>query len=68
MSSIASTADPYLPVEEKGKKIKVADWLNLMGKTRHITKPENKAILEAAEKEIARRFARLKAMHASDIL
>lgn len=58
------TYDP----EEKGKKIQLSDWLGMMGKTRHILKPENKAVYEAAEKEIARRYARLKAMHASDIL
>ncbi len=54
------TYDP----EEKGKRIPVAEWLKLMGKSRHLLKPEYKAELEALEAEIERRWRRLKALHA----
>ncbi|THB66898.1 MAG: pyruvate synthase, partial [Spirochaetaceae bacterium] len=52
------TYDP----EAKGKKVELEDWLKMMGKTKHLLKPENKEIVEAARKEVERRFKRLKAM------
>ncbi len=58
------TFDP----EAKGKKGTVTDWLGMMGKTRHLTKPENKPIIEEAELEIARRWTRLKAMNDNPVL
>jgi pyruvate ferredoxin oxidoreductase alpha subunit len=54
--------------EEKGKKVPVMDWLKLMGKTRHLTKPENADIVESFQREVDRRWARLRAMHASPLL
>ncbi len=54
--------------DAKNKKINLIDWFNMMGKTRHLAKPENKHLVEAAELEIARRWTRLKAMHNSPVL
>ncbi len=48
--------------EAKGKKIPVSDWLSTMGKTKHMSKPEYKQILDDFQKEVDRRFARIKAM------
>ncbi|MCL4558904.1 MAG: thiamine pyrophosphate-dependent enzyme [Deltaproteobacteria bacterium] len=58
------TYDP----EAKGKKVSVMEWLKLMGKTRHLTKPENKDIVDAFQKEVDRRWLRVKAMHESPYL
>ncbi|MGC8578862.1 MAG: thiamine pyrophosphate-dependent enzyme [bacterium] len=58
------TYDP----EAKGKKVPVIEWLKLMGKTKHLTKPENADIVEAFQKEVDRRWLRLKAMHESPYL
>lgn len=48
--------------EAKGKKVQMIEWLKMMGKTRHLTKPENKELLESIEKEVDRRWQRIKAM------
>jgi pyruvate ferredoxin oxidoreductase alpha subunit len=58
------TYDP----EAKGKKVSVMEWLKLMGKTKHLTKPENKDVVDAFQKEVDRRWLRLKAMHESPYL
>ena len=58
------TYDP----EAKGKKVSVMEWLKLMGKTRHLTKPENKDVVDAFQKEVDRRWLRIKAMHESPYL
>lgn len=52
----------------KTKKIPLVEWLGMMGKTRHLTKAENKHLVEAAEMEIQRRWTRLKAMNDSPVL
>jgi pyruvate ferredoxin oxidoreductase alpha subunit len=52
------TYDP----DELGRRIRVADWLKLMGKTRHLLKPEFEAELVEIEAEVDRRWRRLKAM------
>ncbi len=54
--------------EAKGKKVHVSEWLNSMGKTKHLLKPENKHILDEFERETERRFARIKAMSESPLL
>ncbi|PYI56290.1 thiamine pyrophosphate-dependent enzyme [Paenibacillus flagellatus] len=54
--------------EEKGKKVTVAEWLGSMGKTKHMTKPENAEALAAFEEEVERRWNRLKAKHESPYL
>jgi pyruvate ferredoxin oxidoreductase alpha subunit len=41
----------------------VSDWLNLMGKTRHLLSPENAPIVQGIQAETDRRWRRLKAMH-----
>lgn len=58
------TYDP----EKMGKKGPVSDWLNMMGKTKHLCDERNKAILDEFQKEIDRRWTRLKAMHESPVL
>ncbi|MCM3339521.1 thiamine pyrophosphate-dependent enzyme [Paenibacillus sp. MER TA 81-3] len=49
--------------EEKNKKIPLLDWLNMMGKTRHMAKPENADTLHRFEHEVERRWSALKAKH-----
>jgi pyruvate ferredoxin oxidoreductase alpha subunit len=39
-----------------------------MGKTRHLTKPENAEIVEGIQAETERRWRRLQAMHEHPIL
>lgn len=46
--------------EKVNKKIPVLDWLMMMGRTKHLGKEEYKGIVEAFQKEVDRRFARLK--------
>lgn len=58
------TYDP----EEKGKRIPVGDWLKMMGKTRHLNKPEHAEILQGFQDEIERRWRRLKARHENEFL
>ncbi|UCF31925.1 MAG: pyruvate synthase [bacterium] len=58
------TYDP----EEKGKKIPTFEWLKTMGKTRHLVKEENADIVEEFQKEVDRRWLRLKAMHNDPLL
>ena len=53
------TYDP----DASGRRIAVADWLKLMGKTRHLTTPANAEILQGIEDESDRRWKRIKAMH-----
>ncbi|VAX16419.1 Pyruvate:ferredoxin oxidoreductase, alpha subunit / Pyruvate:ferredoxin oxidoreductase, beta subunit, partial [hydrothermal vent metagenome] len=48
--------------EEKGKKIPVTKWLEYTGKTKHLLKEQNKDIVDKFQKEVDRRFARIKAM------
>lgn len=58
------TYDP----EAKNKKIPLADWLKYMGKTKHLLKEENKAILAEFEHEVEKRWNRLKAKHENPYL
>lgn len=46
---------------EPKNKIPVSDWFAMMGRTRHLTKPEYSKVTESIQQEIDRRFARLKA-------
>src|SRR5690606_26695691 len=61
------TTITYNP-EEKGKRIPVSEWLKLMGKTRHLLRPENKDLLEEFAREVERRWQRLKARHEHPLL
>jgi pyruvate ferredoxin oxidoreductase alpha subunit len=58
------TYDP----EAVGRRIKLGEYLGMMGKTRHLLSEENKPILEAGEIEVERRWLRLKAMHEHPLL
>ncbi len=49
-----------------GRRRPVADWLGLMGKTRHLLGPDNAERLESIEKEVDRRWRRLKLMHGQE--
>lgn len=48
--------------EKTGKKIPVADWLSMMGRTRHLVKPQYRGVVEKIQKEVDRRWDRLKAL------
>ncbi len=54
--------------EEKGRKVPVREWLEMMGKSKHLLKPENVELLEEFQHEIDRRWNRLKAMAEHPIL
>ena len=58
------TYDPELV----GRRVPVSSWLRLMGKTRHLCRPENAQLLEKIDGEIERRWQRLKAMHEHPLL
>jgi pyruvate ferredoxin oxidoreductase alpha subunit len=58
------TYDP----EPLGRRIPVAAWLKLMGKTKHLCTAENAAVLASIETEVERRWQRLKAMDESPLL
>ncbi|MBT3627372.1 MAG: pyruvate synthase [Rhodospirillaceae bacterium] len=49
-----------------GRRRPVADWLGLMGKTKHLLGRDNSERLEAIESEVDRRWQRLKIMHAHE--
>ncbi|HLT57948.1 MAG TPA: thiamine pyrophosphate-dependent enzyme [Limnochordales bacterium] len=61
------TTITYNP-EDRGKRIPVEEWLKMMGKTRHLLRPENKAVLEEFAAEVERRWQRLKAKHEHPLL
>jgi pyruvate ferredoxin oxidoreductase alpha subunit len=52
------TYDP----EAKGKKVSVEEWLKMMGKTKHMLKPDFQPVLETFRTEVDRRYRRIKAM------
>jgi pyruvate ferredoxin oxidoreductase alpha subunit len=54
------TTITYNP-EEKDNRVPVSDWFKYMGKTKHLLKEENKPMLEEFEKEVEKRWTRLKA-------
>ncbi|KIV51919.1 pyruvate synthase [Aneurinibacillus migulanus] len=58
------TYDP----EARNKRIEVQDWLSLMGKTKHMTKPEYAEMLTSFAGEVERRWRRLKAKHENEYL
>ncbi len=49
-----------LDPEAKSKKIPVADWLKMMGRTKHMCSENHSEILESFQQEIDRRWKRLK--------
>lgn len=54
--------------EKSNKKIQVADWLAMMGRTRHLIKPQYRGVTENIQKEIDRRWERLKALSEHPLL
>jgi pyruvate ferredoxin oxidoreductase alpha subunit len=54
--------------EEKDNKLPVMEWLKTMGKTRHLTKPDNADIVDSFQVEVDRRWERLKACHENPLL
>ncbi len=61
------TAITYDP-EAVGRRVPVRSWLELMGKTRHLARPQYEHELAAIEEEVERRWQRLKAKHESPLL
>ena len=58
------TYDP----EARKKRIPASEWLGMMGKTRHLLRPENADLLREFEEEVERRWRRLKARHENPLL
>ena len=58
------TYDP----EARKKRIPASEWLGMMGKTRHLLRPENVDLLREFEEEVERRWRRLKARHENPLL
>lgn len=54
--------------EKMGRKVPVLDWLSMMGRTKHLQKETYAEVVEDMQKEVDRRFARLKARAESPIL
>lgn len=54
------TSLSYNP-EQGNRKIPVIDWLVLMGRTRHLVREEYQAVVEEVQREVDRRWERLKA-------
>ena len=48
--------------EDKNRRVPVTDWLAMMGKTKHLLKPENAECLAELEADVDHRWQRLKAM------
>lgn len=46
--------------EKSGKKIPVTDWLAMMGRTKHLVKPEYSHVVERMQQEIDQRYRELK--------
>lgn len=53
--------------EQAGKKIPVTDWLSMMGRTKHLCKEEHRGIAKELQKEVDRRFRRLKVYMNSEL-
>ncbi len=48
--------------EQKGKKLPVTDWLKMMGRTKHLCEENYGEIRDTIQKEVDRRWKRLKAL------
>jgi pyruvate ferredoxin oxidoreductase alpha subunit len=58
------TYDP----EASGRRKPVAEWLKMMGKTKHLATPANAPVLQGIQGEVDRRWSRIKAMHEHPLL
>lgn len=54
--------------EKMGKKIPVKDWLSRMGRTKHLVKDEYAGVVENLQREIDRRYQKLKARAENPLL
>jgi pyruvate ferredoxin oxidoreductase alpha subunit len=54
------TTITYNP-EEKNKRVPLSEWFKYMGKTKHLLKEENKPLYDEFEREVEKRWLRLKA-------
>ena len=61
------TALSYDP-EKNSKKIPVLDWLKMMGRTKHLAKEEYADVVESIQREVDRRWSRLKARAENELL
>ena len=61
------TTITYNP-EARGKRIPISEWLGMLGKSKHMLNPEYSDTLHTLEKEVERRWLRLKAMHDHPLL
>lgn len=61
------TALNYDP-EKTGKKIPVTEWLGRMGRTKHLIKEEYREVTDALQREVDRRYERLKQRAANPLL
>ena len=57
-----------LSYDPKDKKIPVVDWLGQMGRTKHLVKEQYADVTRSIQQEIDRRWERLKARAASELL
>jgi len=61
------TSLTYNP-ETLGKKIPVKNWLEMMGKSKHLLSEKNKTSLDQFQNEVDRRWKRIKAMAEHELL
>lgn len=61
------TTITYNP-EEKNKRVDVTEWLKYLGKSKHMLKPENEALLQEFRDVVEHRWNRLKALHENPYL
>ncbi|WP_232695871.1 transketolase C-terminal domain-containing protein [Brevibacillus daliensis] len=54
--------------DEKNKRVPLTEWLEMMGKTKHLLRPESEGALKQFEEEVERRWNVLKAKHESPYL
>jgi pyruvate ferredoxin oxidoreductase alpha subunit len=58
------TYDP----EARNKRVALSEWLKYMGKSKHLLKEDNRELLVEFEREVQRRWEKLKAKHESPYL
>lgn len=58
------TVDP----EARNKRVPIREWLQYMGKTKHLLRPDNSDLLQEFEREVEQRWRKLEAKHESPYL
>lgn len=61
------TTITYNP-ETRNKRVPLSDWLKYMGKSKHLLREDNRALLMEFEREVDRRWSILKAKHENPLL